>query len=55
MDWVRVGVFIYLQPVIAGLFAIVMGVDAIDLIKIIAMTLIFSGVYIVSLKPKAKS
>ena len=47
-----VGVFIYLQPVIAGLFAILMGVDAIDVIKIIAMILIFSGVYIVSLKPK---
>jgi len=47
-----VGVFIYLQPVIAGLFAIVMGVDAVDVIKILAMVLIFSGVYIVSLKPK---
>ena len=47
-----VGVFIYLQPVIAGLFAILMGIDAIDAIKIIAMILIFSGVYIVSLKPK---
>ncbi len=47
-----VGVFIYIQPVIAGLFAIVMGVDAIDVIKIIAMVLIFSGVYIVSIKPK---
>lgn len=47
-----VGVFIYLQPVIAGLFAIVMGVDTIDVIKIIAMVLIFSGVYLVSIKPK---
>ncbi|WP_111682457.1 DMT family transporter [Winogradskyella tangerina] len=47
-----VGVFIYLQPVIAGLFAIVMGVDAIDVIKVIAMMLIFTGVYIVSIKPK---
>ena len=47
-----VGVFIYLQPVIAGLFAIIMGVDSIDTIKIIAMVLIFSGVYIVSIKPK---
>ena len=47
-----VGVFIYLQPVIAGLFAIVMGVDAVDIVKIVAMLLIFSGVYLVSLKPK---
>lgn len=47
-----VGVFIYLQPVIAGVFAIVMGVDSINIVKIIAMLLIFAGVYLVSLKPK---
>jgi len=47
-----VGVFIYLQPVIAGLFALIMGVDAIDAIKIIAMALIFSGVYLVSIKKR---
>lgn len=47
-----VGVFIYLQPVIAGLFAVIMGADAIDTIKVIAMVLIFSGVYLVSIKPK---
>lgn len=47
-----VGVFIYLQPVIAGLFAIVMGADMMDVVKIIAMVLIFSGVYLVSIKPK---
>ena len=50
-----VGVFIYLQPVIAGLFAIVMGADSIDTLKIIAMVLIFSGVYLVSLKSKKVS
>ncbi|MBU2926950.1 DMT family transporter [Winogradskyella psychrotolerans] len=47
-----VGIFIYLQPVIAGLFAMVMGADHIDTLKVIAMVLIFSGVYLVSLKPK---
>ncbi|WP_179339369.1 DMT family transporter [Winogradskyella ludwigii] len=47
-----VGVFIYLQPVIAGLFAVLMGADSIDTLKIIAMILIFSGVYLVSLKSK---
>ena len=47
-----VGVFIYLQPVIAGLFAIVMGADMMDAVKVIAMLLIFSGVYLVSIKPK---
>ena len=48
-----VGVFIYLQPVIAGLFAIIMGADHIDSIKIMAMCLIFSGVYLVTKKQKA--
>ena len=47
-----VGIFIYLQPVIAGLFAVLMGADSIDTLKIIAMILIFSGVYLVSLKSK---
>ena len=50
-----VGVFIYLQPVIAGLFAIIMGADSIDTLKIIAMVLIFSGVYLVSIKSKKPS
>ena len=47
-----VGVFIYLQPVIAGLFAVAKGIDAIDSVKVLTMLLIFIGVYIVSLKPK---
>jgi len=46
-----VGIFIYLQPVIAGLFAISIGADFIDL-KIGAMLLIFLGVFLVSKKPK---
>ena len=49
-----VGTFIYLQPVIAGLFAITMGVDIVNSVKIIAMLLIFAGVYLVSFKPKLK-
>ncbi|WP_299520644.1 DMT family transporter [Winogradskyella sp.] len=47
-----VGIFIYLQPVIAGLFALTMGADFIDTIKILAMLLIFTGVYLISVKPK---
>lgn len=47
-----VGVFIYLQPVIAGIFAIVMGIDAVSPVKIIAMLLIFAGVFLVTKKPK---
>ncbi|MBR9913410.1 MAG: DMT family transporter [Algicola sp.] len=50
-----VGVFIYLQPVIAGLFALIMGVDSIDAVKIAAMCLIFSGVYLVTKKPKVST
>jgi len=47
-----VGIFIYLQPVIGGGFAILNGVDFVDAIKISAMLLIFLGVYFVSKKPK---
>ena len=47
-----IGVFIYLQPVIAGIFAIIMGSDSISYIKVLAMVLIFSGVYLVTKKPK---
>lgn len=47
-----VGIFIYLQPVIAGLFALLMGADFIDAVKIGAMILIFLGVYLVTIKPK---
>ncbi|MEY8849866.1 DMT family transporter [Psychroserpens sp. XS_ASV72] len=50
-----VGVFIYLQPVIAGLFAIAMGVDAVSPVKLIAMVMIFSGVYLVTKKPKVSA
>ena len=49
------GSFIYLQPVIAGSFAIAMGADSIDYVKIIAMLLIFAGVYLVSQKSPFKS
>jgi drug/metabolite transporter (DMT)-like permease len=47
-----IGIFIYLQPVIAGIFAIIMGTDTIGYVKIIAMILIFCGVYLVTKKPK---
>jgi len=47
-----VGVFMYLQPPIAIIFAIVVGSDSLTLVKIIATLLIFAGVYLVSKKPK---
>lgn len=43
-----VSTFLYLQPVIAGIFAIIMGSDSLNTTKIIAAVLIFIGVYLVS-------
>ena len=40
--------FIYLQPVLATLFALFVGSDNIDIIKVIATILIFTGVYLVT-------
>ncbi|MEM6515538.1 MAG: DMT family transporter [Bacteroidota bacterium] len=50
-----VGIFVYLQPVIAGIFALATGKDSINIIKILAMFLIFFGVYLVTKKPKIAS
>lgn len=49
-----VGTFIYLQPVIAGFFALAMGVDTINMVKLVAMLIIFAGVYLVSKTPKSQ-
>ena len=49
-----VSTFLYIQPVIAGVFAIIMGSDTINSIKLIAASLIFTGVYLVTKKPKLK-
>lgn len=45
-----VSTYIYTQPVLASLFAISMGKDELDVIKIISAILIFSGVFLVSRK-----
>lgn len=50
-----IGTFLYLQPFVAGTFAVFMGSDIIDFIKIIAALLIFSGVFLVSIKTKPLS
>jgi len=47
-----VGVFMYLQPPIAIVFAIMVGSDSLTFIKAIAAILIFAGVYLVTKKPK---
>lgn len=43
-----IGVFVYLQPLIAIAFAIITGADQLNLIKVIAGILVFIGVYTVS-------
>jgi drug/metabolite transporter (DMT)-like permease len=43
-----VSVFIYLQPVIATIYALIVGSDSLNLIKIGATILIFCGVYLVT-------
>ncbi|QKJ61865.1 DMT family transporter [Flavobacterium sp. M31R6] len=45
-----VAVFIYLQPLFASVFAISLGKDTLSLIKIGSALLIFSGVYLVTMK-----
>ncbi len=49
-----VSIFIYIQPVIAGIFAIIMGSDSLSSVKLIASALIFTGVYLVTKKPKVR-
>lgn len=50
-----VSIFIYMQPVVAGIFAIIMGSDQISVVKIIAAGLIFLGVFLVSKRPKVSA
>lgn len=49
-----IGAFIYLQPVLAVLFAVLLGADTLTPIRIVAAVLIFLGVYLSSRKPKKK-
>lgn len=43
-----VSVFIYLQPVVATIYALITGSDSLNLVKISATVIIFSGVYLVT-------
>ena len=43
-----VSTFVYIQPIFAGIFAIIMGSDSISAVKIVASLLIFLGVYLVT-------
>ena len=50
-----VSTYIYLQPVLASVFAIAMGKDSLTWIKVVSALLICTGVYLVSVKPKTAS
>lgn len=50
-----VGVFIYLQPVVATIFAVLAGADTLNAIRIGAASLIFIGVFLSTRKPKKAS
>lgn len=47
-----VSVFIYLQPVIASIYALIVGSDSLNIIKISATLIIFFGVYLVTKQTK---
>jgi drug/metabolite transporter (DMT)-like permease len=46
-------IFIYLQPVIATSYALLMESDSLNLIKLLSTLLIFTGVFLVTHKPKS--
>ncbi|PQJ75393.1 DMT family transporter [Polaribacter gangjinensis] len=50
-----VGVFIYLQPVIATIYALIAGSDSLNFVKISATCIIFFGVYLVTKQVKESS
>ena len=49
-----VGFYIYLQPVLATIIALMLGSDKLDAVKVIASVIIFIGVYLVGRKPKTE-
>ncbi len=57
LKWLKpttMSVFIYLQPLIATIFAIFVGADQLSWIKIISASLIIAGVYLVNLSTQKK-
>jgi drug/metabolite transporter (DMT)-like permease len=50
-----VSVFIYLQPVIATIYALIVGSDSLNLVKISATIIIFLGVFLVTKQGKIKT
>ena len=50
-----IGVFIYLQPLVATTFAILVGADSLDALRIGAALIIFIGVFLSTRKPRMMS
>jgi len=50
-----VSTFVYIQPIFAGVFAIMMGSDSLNAVKVVAAVLIFLGVYLVSKNPNLQA
>lgn len=50
-----ISAFIYLQPLIAIIYAVATGADSLNLVKVSAALLVFAGVYMVTRKPKPKN
>lgn len=48
------GVFMYLQPLIGIIYAIAIGADHMSSVKLVAGGLVFTGVYLVTKKPKPR-
>lgn len=48
-----IGAFIYLQPVLATFFAVIMGADSLTTLRVLAAVLIFTGVFLSSRKSKS--
>ena len=48
-------IFIYLQPVLATSYALIVGSDQLNLLKVLATVLIFIGVFLVTRKPQEAS
>ena len=49
-----VGIYIYLQPVLATLIALFMARDILDYVKVISAAFIFTGVFLVSYRPQSE-
>ncbi|NJW52868.1 DMT family transporter [Salinimicrobium oceani] len=47
-----ISAFVYMQPLIAIVYAVTTGADSLDMLKIVAALLVFAGVYMVTRKPR---